>query len=86
MYSSKKEIIQQTGFSASSLKRFRLSGNWIEGIHWVRVGSRKTLYNRELILDWIATQNNAKAHQKAIESYLSQLPSNQPLKRGRKAN
>jgi hypothetical protein len=62
MYCTKQEIIQGTGFSASSLKRFRLSGTWIEGIHWVRVGTRKTLYNRELILDWLANQNNPKAH------------------------
>lgn len=86
MFCAKKEIIQGTGFSASSLKRFRLSGTWIEGIHWVRVGTRKTLYNRDLILDWIANQNSPKAHQKAIESYLNSLPSNQPLKRGRKAS
>lgn len=86
MFCAKKEIIEQTGFSASSLKRFRLSGSWVEGIHWVRVGTRKTLYNRELILDWIANQNNLQAHQQAIESYLASLPSNQPKKRGRKAS
>jgi hypothetical protein len=86
MFSTKQLIIQETGFSASSLKRFRLSGVWIEGIHWVRVGSRKTLYNRELILDWLVNQCNPEAHQKAIEIYLSRLPSNQPMKRGRKAS
>lgn len=86
MFSSKQEIIEQTGFSASSLKRFRLSGSWIEGIHWVRVGTRKTLYNRELVLDWIANQNNPQAHQRAIEAYLTQLPSNKPAKRGRKVS
>jgi hypothetical protein len=86
MFCTKKEIIEQTGFSASSLKRFRLSGSWIEGIHWVRVGTRKTLYHRALILDWIANQGNPQVHQRAIEAYLAQLPSNQPSKRGRKAS
>lgn len=86
MFCAKKEIIEQTGFSASSLKRFRLSGSWVEGIHWVRVGTRKILYNRDLVLDWIANQSNPQAHQRAIETYLIQLPSNQPSKRGRKAS
>ena len=85
MFATKQEIIKATGLSASSLKRLRLSGTWIENIHWVRVGTRKIIYNDELILDWLVNQSNHSAHQKAIELYLASLPSNRSKIRGRKA-
>ncbi|NMF86278.1 hypothetical protein, partial [Nodosilinea sp. P-1105] len=47
----------------------RLQGDWIEGIHWVRINSRCVRYNLELIQDWLHNRDNPKAHMRAIEVY-----------------
>jgi tRNA(His) 5'-end guanylyltransferase len=77
-------LAEVTGISGVTAKRYRLSGIWIEGIHWIRVNSRLVLYNLPLIRDWFSSRYNPEAHQKSIEAYLQSLPSNQPQKRGRK--
>jgi hypothetical protein len=76
----------ETGLSRTTLKRYRLQGVWQEGIHWQRLNSRSVLYNKPLVMDWIANRTNPQAHQRAIENYLSSLLSNQPKKRGRRAS
>lgn len=81
-----KKLSQEIGLSVSTFKRYRLQGVWQEGIHWRRLNSRVVLYNLPLILDWIANQADPQAHQRAVEAYLASLPSNQPKKRGRRAN
>lgn len=81
---TKKQLSNQIGLSAETFKRYRLQGIWQEGIHWQKINSRTTLYNLPLILDWIANRDNPQIHNRAIESYLQSLPSNQPKKRGRK--
>lgn len=80
-----KQLSEITGLSPTTFKRYRLSGVWQQGIHWQRVNSRLTLYNRELVLDWLANRLDPASHQRTIEIYLHSLPSNQPLKRGRRA-
>jgi hypothetical protein len=77
------KLVHEVGLSKSTFKRYRLQGLWQEGIHWRRLNSRTVLYNLPLILDWIANQHNPHVHQRAIENYLTSLPSNQ-TKRGRK--
>ncbi|MBW4559653.1 MAG: excisionase family protein [Mojavia pulchra JT2-VF2] len=83
---TKKQLSNQIGLSSETFKRYRLQGIWQESIHWQKINSRTTLYNLPLILDWIANRDNPQAHQRAIEAYLHSLPSNQPLKRGRKVS
>lgn len=78
-YGSKKQAIAETGLSASSLKRLRLSGDLQEGIHWQRFGSRKVLYVVPLIKDWIANRHTPQMHQQAIAAYLESLPSSQAV-------
>ena len=39
------------------LKKYRLQGDCIEGIHWVRINSRCVRYNLELIQDWLPNRN-----------------------------
>ncbi|MEO0984038.1 MAG: hypothetical protein AAFY20_00655 [Cyanobacteria bacterium J06639_14] len=63
--------------SDSTLKRYRLQGLLVEGIHWVRVNSRCTRYNLELIQDWLHNRHDPAAHQRAIEIYQASLLSNQ---------
>lgn len=86
-----RQLSELTGISASTFKAYRLGSKqrntqpiWQEGIHWQRVNQRLTLYNLPLILDWIANRANPLEHQRAIETYLTSLPSNQPQKRGRR--
>lgn len=86
MFVKPERLVQETGLSTSTFKRYRLTGTWIEGIHWQRVNSRLVVYNLALILDWIANRSNPQAHEWAVENYLRSLPSNQPKKRGRRAS
>ena len=67
--------------SDSTLKKYRLKGDWIEGIHWVRINSRCVRYNLELIQDWLHNRGNPSAHLKAIQIYQQGLLSNQRRKR-----
>jgi len=73
----KQEIAALTGLSCETLKQYRLTGRWIEGIHWIKLNSRVVRYNFFLIKDWVQNHNNPQIHQRAIEAYLSSLPSNQ---------
>ncbi|MEP0925363.1 excisionase family protein [Leptolyngbya sp. ST-U4] len=83
---TKHEIAELTGFSEETLKRYRLSGKLIEGVHWIRVNPRVVRYNATLVMDWIQNLHAPQSHQQAIAHYLSTLPSNQPKKRGRSAH
>ncbi len=76
-FCSKRAIREKTGLSDSTLKKYRLSGDWIEGIHWQRLNSRCVRYNAPLILDWIANRCSPQVHLKAIENYVRSLPSHQ---------
>jgi hypothetical protein len=83
-FCTKRVISQVTGLSDSTLKQYRLSGIWIEGIHWQRLNSRCVLYNLPMILDWVAHRYYPEAHQRTIDDYLRSLSSNQrKQKRGR---
>lgn len=83
-FCTKHQLSKVTGLSPETFKKYRLSGVWIEGIHWQRVNARCTLYHLPLILDWVANRSTPENHQRAIEAYLIALPSNQPQKRGRR--
>lgn len=48
----------------------------IEGAHWISLGSRKTLYHRALMLDFVATYDrHPEAHAAVVAAFLSGLPS-----------
>jgi hypothetical protein len=81
----KHEASRIAGLSALTLRDWRLSGKLVEGIHWVRFGSRCVRYNAELLRDFVATQPNPGVHQRAVDNYLASLPSNKPKPRGRKS-
>ncbi|MBD2066171.1 hypothetical protein H6F93_01280 [Leptolyngbya sp. FACHB-671] len=53
---------------------------WIEGIHWIKVGG-KVLYNQQLLKDWRINRHDARAHQRAIEYWASQQPGNKSRRR-----
>jgi hypothetical protein len=82
---NKRDAEQLSGFSCETLKKWRLSGKLIQGIHWIKIGDsdRVVRYNSVLLIDFLQNQNDPVAHQRAIDQYLAGLPSNQPLKRGR---
>jgi hypothetical protein len=60
-----------------TLKRLRLEGRLVEGVHFVRVSSKILRYNSALVLDWVANAGDDIAHQRAVRAYLASLPSNQ---------
>ena len=74
---SKQEALQYLNLSSTTLKKYRLQGLLIEGIHWVRINSRCIRYNLELIQDWLHNRHDPAAHQRAIEIYQASLLSNQ---------
>lgn len=82
---TKHEIERLYGLSAETQKRYRLSGKWTEGIHWIRVNSRVIRYNLPLIEDWFLNVNSPQLHNQAVTAYVTSLPCNRPKKRGRKS-
>ena len=81
LFVSKRQASECLSLSGSTLKKYRLSGEWVEGIHWVRLNSRCVRYNLELIKDWLQNQGNPKAHMRAIETYQRGLLSTQKRRR-----
>lgn len=73
----KREVSRYVKLSGTTLKRYRLQGLLIEGIHWVRINSRCIRYNLDLIQDWFQNRHDPNAHQRAIEVYQANLLSNQ---------
>lgn len=80
LFANKRTASERLNLSGSTLKKYRLQGDWIEGVHWVRINSRCVRYNLELIQDWLHTRHNPKAHQRAIRAYKQRLLSNQSEK------
>lgn len=77
LFVSKQHVSQSLALSGETLKKYRLQGDWIEGIHWVRINSRCVRYNLDLIQDWLHNRHNPIAHQRAIEHYQAGLLSYQ---------
>lgn len=73
----KHEVVKLTGYSDSTLKRYRITGKLQENIHWVSINSRSVRYNIVHVLDWFANINEPQSHQKAIDNYLLSMASNQ---------
>jgi hypothetical protein len=82
-FASKQEASQYLKLSGTTLKRYRLQGLLIEGIHWIRLNSRCIRYNLDLIQDWLHNRHDPIAHQRAIEIYQANLLSNQRKSRKR---
>jgi hypothetical protein len=67
-------LSQATGLSKDYIDK-GLKKRLQEGIYHHRIpGSNRVLYNLNLIRDWLA-QGDCEAHQRAVEKYLSSLPS-----------
>jgi tRNA(His) 5'-end guanylyltransferase len=77
LFASKRTASACLNLSSSTLKKYRLEGDWIEGVHWIRINSRCVRYNIELIKDWLHNRHNPIAHQRAIEVYQATLLSSQ---------
>lgn len=76
-YVGKRKLFEITNISVHTWKKWRVNGQLIEGIHWVRLSKIQILYCLPLILDWLHNHGDPTAHQKAIENYQSSLLSNQ---------
>jgi tRNA(His) 5'-end guanylyltransferase len=74
---SKQEAVRYLQLSDATLKRYRLQGQLIEGIHWVRINSRCIRYNLDLIQDWLHNRHDPTAHERAVRTYQASLLSNQ---------
>lgn len=74
---TKQQASEILNMSFSTLKKYRLNGTWIEGIHWVKLNSRCIRYNLELIQDWLHNREDPVAHYRAIDLYHASLASNQ---------
>jgi hypothetical protein len=74
-------MVAASGKSGDALNDLRANNFLPEGIYWFRdPSSGRILWNRNLVLDWIVN-GNSPAHQRAIEAFLSSLPSNQAAKK-----
>ena len=81
LFVNKRQASEYLSLSSSTLKKYRLNGEWIEGIHWVRINSRCVRYNLDLVKDWLQNRGNPKAHMRAIEAYQQKLLRNQKPRR-----
>jgi len=66
-----------------------LRDEWISGIHYVRRGRGPTapvLYIKEMVLDWLVSQDAPESHLAAIENFRRSLPSGQKRPFGRRAS
>ena len=77
LFVSKRQASECLNLSGSTLKKYRLNGDWVEGIHWVRLNSRCIRYNLELIKDWLHNRHDLTVHKRAIEAYQASLLSHQ---------
>ena len=76
---NKQGACQYLKLSETTLKRYRLQGLLIEGIHWVRLNSRCIRYNLDLLQDWMRNRHDPSTHQRAIEVYQANLLNNQSI-------
>ena len=74
---SKREAIESLKLSDTTLRRYRVQGLLIEGLHFVRLNSRCIRYNLDLVKDWLHNRHDPEAHQRAIDIYQESLLSNQ---------
>jgi tRNA(His) 5'-end guanylyltransferase len=74
---TKHKVIEALNLSDVTIKKYRRKGEWIEGIHWVRINSRCVRYNLDLIQDWMHNRHNPEAHLRAIIAYQRTLLSHQ---------
>jgi hypothetical protein len=58
------------GVSRTTLKRWRLTGLLIEGVHYHYNGSRSILFNVEMLTDWIQNRHAPESHNKLVEAHL----------------
>jgi hypothetical protein len=79
----KKHACLYLNLSSATLKKYRKQGDWIEGIHWVRLNTRCIRYNLGLLQDWLHNRENPIAHVRAIENYQASLLSEQPRRKSR---
>ena len=84
LFVSKRKATECLNLSGSTLKKYRLNGEWIEGLHWVCLNSRCVRYNLQLIQDWLHNRRNPEAHKRAIMAYQQQLLSSEKKKPSRK--
>jgi hypothetical protein len=70
----------------SFFKRKIRSGEFKEGIHYFRPsGSSSLIWNLPILEDWLVNGPDSPAHQRAIENWLSRLPSSQATQSKREA-
>ena len=74
------EMCLTIGVSSDTLKSWRVQGLLPKGIYYVTLpNSNRILWVRDLVRSWLV-DGNSPAHQKAIEKYLSSLPTSDNYK------
>lgn len=68
--------------SEHTLKTYR-KVHWLPGIHFQHINAKTIRYNRLLIIDWVVNISYPEVHQRAIQTFLASLPSNQSKRRSR---
>lgn len=74
---TKSELLEYIRIGRSRVTNLMNSGDWKEGIHWVRPTGKQLLFCLPLILDWMVNHADPQAHERAIANFLKSLPSNQ---------
>lgn len=66
---TKQEAAERTKLSDATLKKYRLNGELVEGIHWERINARSIRDRSPLIEHWAEHRYDPDAHLAAIEAF-----------------
>jgi hypothetical protein len=88
-YVREKDLKALTGLTPEYFRKARYSGKLVYPVVqkmgvWEGKGHKGILYHEQLLMDWLANQQDPAAHQRACEAFLQSLPSAIPAKRGPK--
>jgi hypothetical protein len=86
VYLTTADMAKLLSVSATTLKVWRLGKGGtpprlVEGAHWISLGQRKTLYHRELMIDFAANINRPEMHKNAVTAFLASLASSKAVMR-----
>lgn len=73
VFADRKTLTNITALRESKLQQLRMSGEWLEGVHYVYLNPGKRassiLYNVPLCLNWLANRHEPDKHEKVITQY-----------------
>jgi hypothetical protein len=79
-----KELCEQVQRSPRWFRKWKALGKFVEGVHYSKTSQTASiLWRLDLVLDRIGNWNDDLSHQRAIDNFVTSLPSNQKKSRSK---